>query len=136
MTSTLEIHVEFSFRGETHCLRATVDLDDLLSKYDIQPPFHEIIAQHNKIDTYSYLYEVMEQAEIVFEKATGLAAQFINEGLFDFGGFAARWREDRILDLLKPIAQREIGVDLDSNAALARALLEAYRLGKSSSAVP
>lgn len=132
MTSALHIHVEFSFRGETHYLQASVDLDDLLSKCDIQPPFYEIIAQQNKIDTYSYLYEVMEQAEIVFEKATGIATQFLKEGRFDFGGFAARWHENRILDLLRPIAQRELAVDLDSNAAFKRAMLEAYRLGKNS----
>ena len=132
MTNTLEIHVEFSFRGETHRFPATVDLDEMLSKCDILPSFYEIIAQHNKIDTYSYLYEVMEQAEIVFEKATGLAAQFLKEGRFDFGGFTARWRESRILDLLRPIAQRELGIELDSDAAFRRALLGAYWLGKNS----
>ncbi len=132
MTSALEIHVEFSFRGETHRFQATVDLDEMLSKYDNPPSFYEIIAQHNKIDTYSYLYEVMEQAEIVFEKATGLAAQFLKEGRFDFEGFAAGWRENRILELLEPIAQRELGMGLDSNAAFRRALLEAYWLGKNS----
>ena len=132
MTSALEIHVEFSFRGETHCLQATVDLDEMLSRCDNLPSFYEIVAQHNKIDTHSYLYEVMEQAEIIFEKATGLAVQFLKEGCFDFEGFAARWHENRILDLLKPVAQRELGIELDSNAAFRRALLEAYWLGKNS----
>lgn len=129
MASSLEIHVEFSFKGENHACSAIVDLDELLSRHGNLPSFYVIIAGNNKIDTYSYLYEVMEQAEIVCGSAKGLAAQFLKNGHFDGEGFSAKWRENRILDLLGPVALRELDADLGTNPGLKAAMLEAYRLG-------
>lgn len=130
MENGIEVSVEFSFKGERYRLSSKVDLDEMLLKYDNIQSFHAIVAKNNEIDAYSYLYEVMEQADLVFEKATGLAAEFLGDGHFDLEGFSAKWRENRTLDLLRPLAKKALDVDLDSNPALRNVLLEAYRLGK------
>ena len=130
--NSIRVAVEFSFKGENHLLSAVVDFDEMLSKYDILPSFHSILAKNNEIDTYSYLYEVMEEADLVFSDAAGLASRFLEEGHFDLEGFSGAWRENRMLDLLRPIAKRVLDADLDSDPKLREAMLEAYRLGRES----
>ncbi len=130
MNSSLEIHVEFSFKGEDHVFSEVLDLDEILQKSVISPSFHAIIAKNNDIDVHSYLFEVLEQAELVYVKATDLASGFLKEGYFDLEGFSEKWRESRTIDLLRPIALRELGIDPDSDPGLRAAMLEAYRLGK------
>lgn len=130
--NSIKVAVEFSFKGEHHVLSAVVDFDELLSKYDILPSFHVIVAKHNEIDTYSYLYEVMGEADLEFSDATGLASRFLEEGHFDLEGFSGAWRENRVLDLLRPIAKRILDADLDSDPKLREAMLEAYRVGTNS----
>ncbi len=128
--NSIKVAVEFSFKGESYALSAVVDFDEMLSKYDTMPSFHAILARKNDIDTYSYLYEVMEEADLEFSDATGLASQFLEEGRFDSEGFSGAWRESRVLDLLRPVAKRILDIDLDSDPKLREAMLEAYRLGK------
>jgi len=95
------------------------------------PSFHAILACDNKIDTYSYLYEVMLETEIRFANAQGIAADFLNNGDFNQGAFIAAWQENRTLALLQPIAIRELGIeDLKQHQELKNALVQAYNLGK------
>ena len=74
----------------------------------------------------------MLEAEIQFDCAQGLAANFLQEGNFNQAEFIAKWNENKALSLLRPIARQLLGVDnLDLHADLMRALLQAYELGKS-----
>ncbi len=130
MKSGIKAEVEFSFKGENYALSSHVDLDEMLSRFDILPSFHAIIAKNNDIDTYSYLYEVMLEADLGFSDATGLASGFLKDGRFDMEGFSEKWKEDRVLNLLRPIAKRIMDADLDSDPMLREAMMEAYRLGK------
>ncbi|PWB57835.1 MAG: hypothetical protein C3F18_03560 [Nitrosomonadales bacterium] len=131
MKNSIDAHVEFSFKGETYAPSATIDLDDLLEHHGSLPQIHALLAEKHGIDTYSYLYEVMQETEIIFSNAEGLAAEFLINGEFDMETFAARWQENRILGQLQAIALRELGVDhLDRHPALKNALFQAYRLGK------
>jgi len=133
MKNSIDAHVEFSFKGESYAPFATIILDELLEHHGAIPPLHAILAEKHGIDTYSYLYEVMEQAEIVFDNAQGLATEFLINGIFDAEAFAARWQENRILCRLQAIAASELGIDqLEQHQALQNALLQAYRAGKSS----
>lgn len=130
MKNSIDAHVEFSFKGETYAPFAAIDLDDLLEHHGSLPQIHALLAEKHGIDTYSYLYEVMQETEIVFDNAQGLAAQFLINGEFDMEAFTARWQENRILGLLQAVALRELGVDhLDQHPALKNALFQAYRLG-------
>jgi acetylornithine/succinyldiaminopimelate/putrescine aminotransferase len=64
------------------------------------------------------------------EKFKGLAAEFLNDGVFDLEGFIARRGESHLIDSLHAIALREMGIeDLDQHPQLKNALIQAYQLG-------
>lgn len=130
MKNSIEAHVEFSFRGEDYSLSSTIDLDKLLEYHDSLPSLHAILAKEHGIDTYSYLYEVMQEADVEFGNAHGNAASFMVNGEFDRAALESNWQNLRILAQLRPIASRTLGIiDLDQNEALKSALLQAYQLG-------
>lgn len=135
MKNSIDAHAEFSFKGKTYSLTSTIDLDQKLACHDSFPSVHAILAHEHDIDTYSYLYEVMQEAEIEFKNAQGIAARFVVDGNFDSVAFAANWHELRVLALLQPIAMRELGIaNLDQQQELKNALIQAYNLGKRTSA--
>jgi len=123
--------VEFSFKGEVFSPSAIIDLDQVMAQQDPQPSFHLMIAQKNKIDTFSYLYEVMEQAEIVFADAQGIATEFLNDHRFNFSALQDAWHETKLEQMYQEIAATEMGADaLDRHPGLKNALVKAYELGK------
>jgi hypothetical protein len=131
MKNSIEAHIEFSFKGETYALASHIDLDQLMEHEQSFPSFHAILARDNKIDTYSYLYEVMLETEIRFANAQGIAADFLGDGEFDQEGFISAWQESKVLTLLQPIAARELGIaNLDQHQGLKNALIQAYKLGR------
>lgn len=130
MVNSIDAHIEFSFKGETHTLTSTLDLDKVLDKYLTLPSLHLALAVEHGINTYSYLYEVMQEEDIRFDNAQGLAAEFLKDGVFDLEGFIARRGESHLIDSLHAIALREMGIeDLDQHPRLKNALIQAYQLG-------
>lgn len=126
----IDAHIEFSFRGESYDLSSTLDLDRVLEKYLTLPSLHIVLAIEHGIDTYSYLYEVMQEEEIRFDNAQGMAAEFLKDGVFDLEGYTAHWGEHLRIAPLQVIAQQEMGIDdLDRHPQLKSALLRAYQLG-------
>lgn len=133
MKSSIEISAQFDFRGETFTPVITLDLDRLMQSGAVMPDYYQLLANENGIGLYSYEFEVLESSELRFSDAQGLAADFVENGNFDFEGFRRRWLEQRELETLTAIAQRHLGVDeLAQQPSLREALLEAYRLGKAS----
>jgi hypothetical protein len=131
MRNTIDAHVEFSFKGESHSLSATIELDEFMEPGAALPSLHAILARKHGIDTYSYLYEVMQEEEIRFDNAQGLAAEFLTDGDFDLDAFVARRQELKTLGLLQAIATRELGIDdLAQHHELKNALFQAYELGR------
>lgn len=132
MTSnTIRARVTLSFKGETHNLDAVIDLD---SYPEEAPNFHLLLAQAAGIDTYSYLYEVLESHDIEFSDATGLAAQCCHDGCFDWAKFALKRGEDGDWRVVRHIAEPLLPSHaLDDDPALKAALLAAYRAGKTGS---
>jgi hypothetical protein len=131
MKNSIDALIEFSYKGETYSLSSHIDLDQFMEQQSSLPSFHAILARDNRIDTYSYLYEVMAESEVQFANAQGIAINFLNGGDFDQEGFITAWQESRILGLLQPIAARELGItDLDQHQPIKAALVQAYRLGK------
>ena len=131
MKNSIDAHVEFSFKGEDYSLTSHVDLDLLMEAESSLPSFHTILACDHGIDTYSYLYEVMLESDIRFSDAQGIAADFSSGEDFDREGFVNSWQEYRIINLLQPIATRELGItDLNQHQSLKNALAQAYDLGK------
>ena len=133
MKNSIDARVEFSFKGEDYDLVSHIDLDALLSERTSCSTLYEILARDHHIDTISYLYEVMLEVEIEFSNARGLAADFFSNGHFDQAAFAVRWHDHQIALLLQPIAQRELNIDdLNQQPSVRNALVQAYRLGRTS----
>ncbi len=131
MKNSIDAHIEFSFKGETYALTSKIDLDQFMEQQSSLPSFHAILARDHKIDTYSYLYEVMVESEVRFANAQGIAANFLGDGNFNQEGFITAWQENRIIGLLQPIATRELGItDLNQHQPIKVALVQAYNLGK------
>lgn len=131
MKNCIDAQIAFSFKGENYALTSNIDLDQLMQHDHSLPSFHAILARDHKIDTYSYLYEVMLETEIRFAHAQGIAADFLINGDFNQAAFIVAWQENTALALLQPIASRELGIaDLNQHLGLKNALVQAYNLGK------
>jgi hypothetical protein len=129
MSNCIRISLEFSFKGETFAPSAVIDLDGL-GDHPQEPDWHALLAKAAGIDTHSYAYEVMQQAELQFSGATGFAAGHLHKDGFDYPGFVSSRRRSVIPERLREIAREVLGVDdLDEQPALAEALLQAYRFG-------
>lgn len=132
MKNSVDACIEFSFKGETYTPSATIDLD---AEFHADTSLHAILAQKSGIDTYSYQYEVMQQEDIRFDNAQGLAAEFLSDGQFDLAAFAAKKQVLKTLALLQLIASRDLGIaDLEQHPELKNALFQAYELGQQTGA--
>jgi len=130
--NSVDARVEFSFKGEDYSYTASIDLDQLLLRHGSLPSFHVILAKLHNVDTYSYLYEVMEATDIEFSNPQGCAADYLLDGEFNPSALAAHWHTAKVSALLQPIATRELNItDLNEHPELKRALMEAYYLGSS-----
>jgi hypothetical protein len=130
--NTVRARVSFSFKGETYDLDAVIDLDRCLGEPGEAPDFHRMLAQAAGVDSYSYLYEVLESHEIAFSEATGVAARHCHEGRFDWKRFEQDVAGERDWPVVRAIAESIMGTrDWDAAPALKAALLAAYRAGRS-----
>lgn len=133
--NTLRACLAFSFKGEDYVLDATIDLDQYLAKSSERPNFHRLIARAGNIDTYSYLYEVLESYEVAFDQATGLAAACVDDGVFDWDGFVRHSSDQRDLQAVRSLAAQTLDLsEFDARPELRAALLAAYRAGRAKSA--
>ena len=131
MNDSIDAIVEFSFKGEDYHYNTCLDLGLLLQRHDAMPSIHDILAKQHNIDTYSYLYEIMQGAEIEFSNPQGLATDYLTDGEFNLPAFEKNWQNAKTCVLLRSIASRELGIDdLTQHHSIQRALVEAYNLGK------
>lgn len=131
MKNSIVASIVCSFKGETHAPAATIDLDATMAAHGHLPDLHATIATQNHIDTYSYLYEVMESQEIEFSQATGIAADCLIDGVFDRHAFEQRWLAQQELAVLGPIARHHLQIDdLTQHPELKAALQAAFEAGK------
>jgi hypothetical protein len=131
MSDSIDAHIDFSFKGETYSLFATIALDGFLDPHAEPPSLHAILAARNGIDTYSYQYEVMLQEDIRFDNAQGQAADFYAGGEFDLQSYVASRQSSKVIAQLGQLALRELGIaDLEQHPELKTALLHAYELGR------
>lgn len=130
MANTIDAFIEFSFKGEDYELHSTLDLDQQLERHMSLESMHHVMAVEHGVDTYSYLFEVMQVADIHYSNPQGCAADYLCDGEFNFEAYAAENITDALLAPLQAIALREMGVDdLEQQPQLKQALLRAYRLG-------
>jgi hypothetical protein len=129
--NSIDAAVEFSYQGVVYHYTTCLDLDLLFRQYDEMPSIHVMLARAHSVDTYSYLYEVMQEEEIVFSHPQGTALAYLVDGEFDHNALATNWQNAQAAALVQPIAERELGItSLDLHPDLKRALVAAYNLGK------
>lgn len=127
MKNSIDVRVEFSFKGEDYDLTSRIDLDN----YNAALSPYQILARQHDIDTISYLFEVMQEADLEFSNAQGAAADWLHEGYLNQSEFSARWQDHKISLRVAPIAKRELGIEhLAQHPALKNALVQAYKLGQ------
>ena len=132
MKNSIEVSVAFSYRGVNYTPSAIVDLDEVMTHSGSLDDFHPTLAKLNGIDTYSYLYEVMESYALVFSNPTGLAMRCVHDGHFDIHAFEVLWQDEHELPVLNEIARKHLKItDLHEQEDVKQALLAAYRAGKS-----
>lgn len=130
-TNTVRARLSFSFKGETYDLDAVIDLDRAVGDAEGAPDFHRLLAQAAGIDSYSYLYEVLESHDIEFSGATGTAACCCRDGGFDWIQFTRARGDERDWQAASAAAEAIMGArDWDAEPLLKAALLAAYRAGK------
>lgn len=131
MSSHITASVEFYFRGEKLSAAIDLDLDKHMQATGKIPDLSPMLASAIDLDLYSYEYEVMQTETIVFSQASGLAAEYLAEGRLDIDAFEDAWKENRLMETLREIAQRNLlSDDLLQQPEFKNALLEAYRLGE------
>jgi len=132
MKNSVVASVIFYFKGERYAPSMTIDLDELMTKAGGIERLHHAIAIANRIDAYSYEYEMMQAEEPFFDQPQGEAVAFCHDGEFDFEGYRSHWQELQVLEKVRPIALQHVGVaDLDSKPKLKAALIAAYLAGQS-----
>ncbi|MGC2164901.1 MAG: hypothetical protein WA632_02675 [Gallionella sp.] len=129
----IDARVEFSFKGEDYTLTSCVNFDRLHYQEKTFPSIYALLAKEHDIDTYSYLFEVMQESEVEFSNPQGIATRYFKDGIFDFAGFSNDWNQQKVIEQLQPIALRELDIaDLNGHPALRNALVQAYKLGRQS----
>jgi len=131
MKDSVEVSVEFYYKGEHYTPSMKLDLGILMKQQGCLPDLSMMLARANDIGEYSYELEVMMMEPLHFDQAEGLAADYINDGVLDISGYEAAWHEKRLDVTIEDIARRILHMEsLDNQADLKRALIEAYNLGK------
>jgi len=128
MSNLVTISVEFSFKGKVHRPSVEVQLDRYI-KSGTYPDFHQLIAENNAFDLYSYEYEMIQAAPILYSNAEGLVTEFISEGVLNFKLFELAWHENKIQQELDVLVQDSGMESLKTNHTLRELLLKAYQLG-------
>lgn len=131
MKNIVTASIEFSFKGKNLSPSITVELDPYLEGGGTLPNLCSLIAKANNHDLYSYEYEMMQAAEIMYRDAKGLVAEFIIDGQLNVEAFETTWNENKALEKLLTIAENHMNItDFGQHVELKKALLEAYLLGK------
>lgn len=131
MKNTVTASIHFSFKGKELSPSLTLELNPYLEGGGTLPNLCSLIAKANNHDLYSYEYEMMQAAEIIYSDAKGLVSQFIVDGQLDSAAFENAWNENKALQKLLIIAEEHMGIsNLEQHFELKTALLKAYTLGQ------
>ncbi len=131
MNNQVTVSVVFSFKGQRHTPRMTLDLDAMLQKTATLPDLYPLLARENGYDLYSYEYEMLQAEPLQFSEARGLVADFIEQGRLDIPAFEQAWQQQQLADALLQIARQHLAVeDFSDHAGLQQALHAAWQLGK------
>lgn len=131
MKNTIKITIPFSFKGVAHTPSSIIDLDTfVLGDQTVDSLFH-LVANENKIDNYSYEYEVLESSPKIFSEPTGIAGNFLSGNNFNLADFKQHCLKSDALDQLTIIAKKTMNIEnLNDHKELKQALQQAYEAGE------
>jgi len=133
MKNTIVISAEFFFKGEKLSPSMMIDLDAHIRSKNNLAALYPLLAKSNNIDLYSYEYEILQAENLIFSEAMGLAAPFLENGIFDIDAFEQALQDKNIIETVSTIAKTILSIDdLDTQPVLKTALIEAYKLGQKS----
>ena len=135
MKNTIKVTIPFSFKGMDYTPSAVIDLDKFVLTGQTIDSIFQIVARQNNIDAYSYEYEVLESAALIFSEPTGLAVDYLSANHFDFSAFKQCQKENSMQKNIQQIAEDVLGInDLDdvSHKQIKQALIKAYQAGATS----
>ncbi len=131
MKNTIKITIPFSFKGVEHSPSSVIDLDIFILGEQSLNNAYQLVANENKIDNFSYEYEVLESSKKIFSDPTGFAVGFLSDDSFDLTGYKKQVSEYVTIDKVQGIALEFLNIDnLENHQDVKQALLEAYKLGK------
>jgi len=130
MNNHVTASVEFYFKAKKFSPSIELDIDQHMRSFGKLPALYPLLARSIQIDPYSYEYEMLKAEPVLFSKASGLIAQYVEAGTLNFDAFKIAWAETQALQELQMIARENLGVtDLEQQPDLKNALLQAYQLG-------
>ncbi|MCU7938449.1 MAG: hypothetical protein KZQ64_05305 [gamma proteobacterium symbiont of Bathyaustriella thionipta] len=139
MSNSITVSITFSFKGETFHPTTIIDLDALMKNSlvadqdTVLASIYPFLAASINIDTYSYAYEIMQAGDAVYSDPTGIAANHLQDGKFDYQSFRQEWFYNKTLNTVQAIADKYFPeIDLKQQPQLKEALIEAFETGKNS----
>jgi hypothetical protein len=116
------------FQGQDHRFEAEVKMP--LPFLDLQTFVASLprkLAERNQVDPYSYLFEMMETAEIEVIGAHGFVSQWLNDAPVSLSAFVETCRTITRQDLLDAIVTQHVE---SPSPALLAAMRQAYEAGR------
>ncbi len=132
MKNTVIAQINYSFKGKNFSPSITLDIEQFAKQSDNFNSLYPKIAQANKIDTYSYAYEVMESSPLFFHSPKGNIVDFINDGKCDLVAYQYFLKQQEMYTQLEKIAAEILEIDdlhADDNSKIKAALIQAYNKG-------
>ncbi|HDK37985.1 MAG TPA: hypothetical protein ENG92_03100 [Thiolapillus brandeum] len=131
MKNTVQVSATFSFKGETHTPAITLDLDQFLDHNRCLEDIYPLLAREGGFGHYSYEYEMLLSAPLVFDQPRGLAKDFLADGKLDLEGLYKAWQQEKLISELTDIARQHMGVkQLQDIPGLRETLLSIHALSK------
>jgi hypothetical protein len=128
--NSIKVTIPFSFKGVEHTPSSVIDLDTFILGEQTLYNAYQIVANENKIDNFSYEYEVLQSSTMLFSDANGLAVDFLKDNQFDLDGFKNQAVQGDVENMLQNIASSVLNIDhLESSPEIKQALMQAYQAG-------
>ena len=133
MKNSVIAQINYSFKGENFSPSIALDIEQFARRNDNFSSLYPKIAQANKIDTYSYAYEVMESSPILFHSPKGNIIDFIHDGKCDLLAYRNFLEQDDMYRQLEKIAAEILGINnlhAKENSKIKAALIQTYHINR------
>ncbi|NPA71476.1 MAG: hypothetical protein GXO35_01480 [Gammaproteobacteria bacterium] len=129
MDNKITVVMDFSYVGEEHHFEAEIKLPPHLGGLsEFAHSIPRVIGRQNKVDSYSYMYEVMDCTPVQVVAAEGYVAKFLEAGAMPLHDFLAACSEVTTERLMQHIAETYLAKGCDQDQ-VHQALMAAFQIG-------